>query len=471
MGAPGEPERSSVRSATARVAGRRASRKHEPHVLQRRQLGPEVRALEDDRDLPRAVVRQLRLAEAGERAAEPTNLAGRGLVQPGGEVQRRALPRSRGAEQRDQLAGVDPKVEAAQRDGLRRPRPIDLEHVVELERAEARLRALGVRLAVEACHLDGLSAIERPTSALPTSGREALANGALSGAGAREQRTTVKHVDGPGDASVRCRTACRRRPDSRLNGKRVRRAGGGVPRPHPVLGPELRGPVPPRAFRPQSGALRHASAVRRRALVLGLGAAAAAGCSAALATSPTIQARTTASGTPAPEGVAATRTSAEAPPLTGDAGSAATGDIPDNQVFLVFHDAAAGYSIEYPEGWVQQGNGRRVVFRDKNNIAQLVVARGRLPRSGSVRRDLTSQTAVSVTAAPRRTTINGTPALKVVYHTQSAPNPVTGKRVALTVDRYYLAHRGRIAVIDLGTPIGVDNVDAYRLMIKSFRWM
>jgi hypothetical protein len=30
--------------------------------------------------------------------------------------------------------------------------------------------------------------------------------------------------------------------------------------------------------------------------------------------------------------------------------------------------------------------------------------------------------------------------------------------------------RGRLAVVDLGTPKGVDNVDAYRLMIKSFRW-
>jgi hypothetical protein len=57
-----------------------------------------------------------------------------------------------------------------------------------------------------------------------------------------------------------------------------------------------------------------------------------------------------------------------------------------------------------------------------------------------------------------------------VYTTQSAPNPVTGKRVSLTVDRYYLSAGGKTAVVDLGTPVGVDNVDAYRLMIESFRW-
>jgi hypothetical protein len=67
-------------------------------------------------------------------------------------------------------------------------------------------------------------------------------------------------------------------------------------------------------------------------------------------------------------------------------------------------------------------------------------------------------------------TIGGGPAVKVVYSTQSAPNSVTGKRVTLVVDRYYLSHNGKVAIADLGTPQGVDNVDAYRLMIESFRW-
>jgi hypothetical protein len=42
--------------------------------------------------------------------------------------------------------------------------------------------------------------------------------------------------------------------------------------------------------------------------------------------------------------------------------------------------------------------------------------------------------------------------------------------VTLTVDRYVLAKSGKRAVVDLGTPVGVDNVDAYRMMIESFRW-
>jgi hypothetical protein len=58
----------------------------------------------------------------------------------------------------------------------------------------------------------------------------------------------------------------------------------------------------------------------------------------------------------------------------------------------------------------------------------------------------------------------------VVYSTTSKPDPVTGKRSLLSVDRYYLQKGGRRVIVDLGTPHGVDNVDAYCLMIASFAW-
>jgi hypothetical protein len=166
----------------------------------------------------------------------------------------------------------------------------------------------------------------------------------------------------------------------------------------------------------------------------------------------------------------ATTAPAPTPPLQGEAATAATGDIPDNQVFLVFRDAAAGYSIKYPEGWAQQGSGRRVTFRDKNNIVRILIGQRAVPTQASAGRELASLPGVTITSPPRAMTISGKPAIKVVYTTQSSPNAVTGKRVVLAVDRYYLAHGGTNAVIDLGTPKGVDNVDAYRLMVESFRW-
>jgi hypothetical protein len=156
--------------------------------------------------------------------------------------------------------------------------------------------------------------------------------------------------------------------------------------------------------------------------------------------------------------------------LQAEANATAAGDIPDNQVFLVFRNRGAGYSMKYPEGWSRRGTGKRVTFRDKNNIVRVVVGGAGTPTKASVQADVARLRGARTQSPPESTTISGAPAFKVVYSTESAPNAVTGKRVKLVVDRYYLSKRGRRAVVDLGTPEGVDNVDAYRLMIESFRW-
>lgn len=175
----------------------------------------------------------------------------------------------------------------------------------------------------------------------------------------------------------------------------------------------------------------------------------------------------TGAATPA---TAQTSTAPSPSALQAEANSAAAGDIPDNQVFIGFRDPAAGYSMKYPEGWAQQGTGPRVTFRDKNNIVRIVVAKGSPTTHASIRRGLAALKGAHVRSGPQPITIGGARAFKVVYTTESAPNAVTGKRVTLVVDRYYLSHAGKEAIVDLGTPQGVDNVDAYRLMIESFRW-
>jgi uncharacterized protein YceK len=177
----------------------------------------------------------------------------------------------------------------------------------------------------------------------------------------------------------------------------------------------------------------------------------------------------------APTQPASTTTTAQSPSsaLQGEAKAAATGDIPDNQVYVVFTNPRAGYSIKYPEGWAQTGSGNRVTLYDKNNLVRTVVQPGGEPTLAQVSAELQAlkATTPSLRFQPaRRVQISGRPAIKVVYTTESAPNPVTNKRVQLTVDRYYLAHGGKRAIVDLGTPVGVDNVDGYRLMVQSFRW-
>jgi hypothetical protein len=178
----------------------------------------------------------------------------------------------------------------------------------------------------------------------------------------------------------------------------------------------------------------------------------------------------TTSAAPPPPPPATATTQGGPGALQAEATSAAAGDIPDNQVFLVFRNGAAHYSMKYPEGWAQRGSGKSVTFRDKNNIVRILVGPGAAATTTSVRKDIAGLQGVQVQQAPQAMTVSGRPAVKVVYSTESAPSAVTGKRVQLVVDRYYLRRGGRLAVVDLGTPQGVDNVDAYRLIIESFRW-
>lgn len=159
--------------------------------------------------------------------------------------------------------------------------------------------------------------------------------------------------------------------------------------------------------------------------------------------------------------------------LTAEADQTAAGDIPDNQVFLTFRNVEEGYAIKYPEGWARRGRGARVMFQDKNNLVRIDTVNGaRLTRAGvtSKLNTLRQRNRSLSFAGPEVTTVNGVKVIKVVYSTRSAPNPVTDKRVTLVVDRYYVPGAGKYAVVDLGTPQGIDNVDAYRLMIESFRW-
>lgn len=170
-----------------------------------------------------------------------------------------------------------------------------------------------------------------------------------------------------------------------------------------------------------------------------------------------------------------TKTSSSGPgALSAEANATGTGDIPDNQVFLVFTNKSAGYSMKYPEGWTQKGSGKTVSFSDKNNLIRVVIASGPSPTTASVAGQLRAlkRAAPSLTfTAPHAWTLPSGAAVKATYRTQSAPNPVTLKRVTLVVDRYVVAKGGKVATIDLGTPVGVDNVDAYRLISESFHWL
>lgn len=185
------------------------------------------------------------------------------------------------------------------------------------------------------------------------------------------------------------------------------------------------------------------------------------------------------SGAPAPGAPAATSgapaaSGGGAGALSADATSAKTGDVPDTQNFLTFSDRALRISIVYPEGWVVKQAGDGVSFTDKNNQVRVALSKGAPPTAATVAAKLaalkSSAPTLAVTAAPQTVRLPSGSAIRATYTTESAPNPVTGKTLKLTVDRYALAHAGRVAVVDLGTPVGVDNIDAYKKLIGSFKW-
>jgi hypothetical protein len=187
----------------------------------------------------------------------------------------------------------------------------------------------------------------------------------------------------------------------------------------------------------------------------------------------TKQSASTSTATVAPPTTTATApsTTSSAPvapgALQGEALSAAAGDIPDNQDFVQY--AGPAFSMKVPEGWARRVAANQTTFRDKDNIVRVVVQGAPAPTVSSVTQELARDGNAHVTTAAHAVRVGSTNAVAATYTTTSAPNPVTGKKLTLTVDRYELGHGGKRATVDLGTPVGVDNVDAYRLMIESLR--
>ena len=160
-------------------------------------------------------------------------------------------------------------------------------------------------------------------------------------------------------------------------------------------------------------------------------------------------------------------------PSSSEAASTAQGDIPDNQQFLTFQNRASGYSIQYPEGWARSGSSSNVNFQDKSNTITILVAPGTTPTMASVSSQLKQQAAADpcISAGkPQSVTVGPNQAIKVTYTTRGAKSPVTGQRNKVSVDRYVFFKGGKVATVDLSNPVGVDNVDAYRMISESFRW-
>lgn len=176
---------------------------------------------------------------------------------------------------------------------------------------------------------------------------------------------------------------------------------------------------------------------------------------------------TTPSGRDAPA-----TTTGPAESQTPDTGTT-SGDVPDNAVFLTYHDPKLGYTIQYVEGWQVSPTADGVAIRDKDSseLVQVVPTPTDVATyvSGTDLAALGQQSGFKLIKQDT-VTVKGTTLVHLAYELPSAPDPVTGKQVPSTVDRYYVPGPQGLAIVSLATPNGVDNVDAFRQMIESFRW-
>jgi hypothetical protein len=219
--------------------------------------------------------------------------------------------------------------------------------------------------------------------------------------------------------------------------------------------------APPNSSAPIMGTAPAIGAASSAAAPTGAAAASGAGATATstpLDSAPVVVLTPTLAASETPEPVTGSRT--------------AKGDVPDNAIYLTYKDAARPYSIQYVEGWQVAPQPDGVTIADKDSSEKVQIVAGADPATYVTSVDLPALKAMPAFSLIKhdRVSVKGRTYEHLEYHAVSDPDPVTGKEIPSTVDRYYVPGSGQLAVVTLSTPDGVDNVDAFRLMIESFTW-
>jgi hypothetical protein len=151
------------------------------------------------------------------------------------------------------------------------------------------------------------------------------------------------------------------------------------------------------------------------------------------------------------------------------------GDIPDTQVFVEYVSAAGGYQLKAPEGWARQTDRADVTFTDKlDGLSVTITSQPTAPSVVGVTKNRAAALKMAAGAAQikgvKDLKLPGGAAILLVYQSNSAPDPVTGKQVRLDNNEYLFYKQGKLATLRLWAPVGADNVDQWKLMSESFRW-
>ena len=152
------------------------------------------------------------------------------------------------------------------------------------------------------------------------------------------------------------------------------------------------------------------------------------------------------------------------PTSSGTPDVSPAGDIPDDQAFVAYSPAGAGFTLKVPEGWSRSAAGSTTTFTDKlNTIRVQAVSAGAPLTVSEARKAELPKLALSVRGyQPGRVsavTRQAGTAVRMTYLADAPRNAVTGKAGTDAVERYVFFHKGREVVLTLSGPKGADNVD------------
>src|SRR5690349_2332334 len=208
----------------------------------------------------------------------------------------------------------------------------------------------------------------------------------------------------------------------------------------------------------------------------------AAGCSGNPTTSPTtsqtpaaVPTSVPSSGT-TPTSPASPSNTATEPTRPAVTESNPPGDIPDNQAFVAFRPPGARFSVKVPEGWARTTSGTTTSFTDKLNRIQVT------PSAAAAAPTIQSVTASVVpglkTQVPQfapgkvvEVTRNAGRVVLITYQGDSAPDAVTGKVIRDAFEQYIYFKSGRQLTLTLSGPTNADNVDPWKIVSDSVRWL
>ena len=193
-----------------------------------------------------------------------------------------------------------------------------------------------------------------------------------------------------------------------------------------------------------------------------LGLAAAGLCAAACSSPHTAPAP----GPTTPTASSAVPAATESPP---------PGDIPDTTVYVPYRPSSGQYEVKVPEGWARTVLASGVSFTDKLNTITIQMVRAAAPTPASARAAEVPRIQGSahgfVLAGVSAVTRPAGTAVLIRYSADSQPDPVTGKVFKDAIERYEFYRNGTEAVVTLAGPAGADNVDPWRTVTDSFRWL